>query len=396
MTKLTDKTIFTAELADNDFVHGVDVSDTSQDVAGSSYKVPIYKIRQIRVTRTVFVDYAYGTTAANGALVERMDRPFNTKAEALAKAKLLLSPTSTDRVLISVAMGFSSQPIVYLSNTDGVDWDLNGGSINTIGVNGAIDDGGFNVDTVIYNANKITSSAFGVFQTGSGSNTTINAKRIKSVFCTGGTQIINSTIENTDELASNEANGSCTQTVNGDIILNVTTNLGFGFTVNSCGTNSYQKINGDIIVNSIGGGAGGSFINRCFDGIQIINGNQYFTGAITKLSGSSIEGNGSSTIDGDIICSSFAGSVALANDSGTGTVTIKSGSRLKSGAANAITKTSGILILQGGVSLISTTNSIAGTAGQKVKVHGTVVEKYAPSLVGVYEIGTVITNVLVN
>lgn len=264
-------------------------------VAGKIYSLlydgtqfQISDITATRVSRTVFVDYVNGTTAAAGALIERFDKPFSTKAEAMAVAKASMSPTATNRVLISVAMGTSSEPISFLSATLGVDWDLNGGSINVVaGAISAIDDGGFAVDTVIYNAHTIQTSAvatgFGVNTSNAASIMTVNAKTISSIANTGvlssaGTQNINSNVTGTFGAA-------CSSSGFQNVVGNITSTAGVGAFSLSGGT---QVIRGTVVGV---GGVGASCLSTA---------TQTIFGTVSSNNTGATCGSGTQTIYGNV------------------------------------------------------------------------------------------------
>lgn len=87
MAKLTDKTAFGGTLADEDLLHLVDVSDTTQDPEGSSYKLSIAQLFGGRLTYGNIALVAEYTGADTG-IAGRWDRPFKSwiTAEAAISA----------------------------------------------------------------------------------------------------------------------------------------------------------------------------------------------------------------------------------------------------------------------------------------------------------------------
>lgn len=362
---------------------------------------------ELFVQRTVFVDYTYGNDGTGQ--VERLDLPFQTKAAALTAA-LTLTPTATDRVLISVAMGLSSLPITYTSSVLGVDWDLNGGSIDiSSGAIGAVDDGGNIVDTVVYNAKDLKTSGTSTgssVQTSAGSVMTIHgnvSSSAASADCatTSGIQIIYG-----DITGSTGSNGA--ECIGATGIQRVYGNINTVSTGAFC-SNGEQYIYGNIESSgSIGANASAGTQIICGDvshtgggssGVDAVicsgTASQRITGNITNTDTHATTGYGiNKTSTGT---SEYSGNVTAVNSPAlnvtSGTTRINSGSRLVSSGANAVTKSGGVLILEGGMALIATTNSIAGAG--TVLVYGTIVQNVAEAGTIVYDVGVVITDVAV-
>lgn len=83
MGKLTGRTAFSDTVAEADLLHLVDVSDTSQDPAGSSYKMTIAQLFGGRLT---YGNVAFVTnySGADTGIAGRVDRPFKTALAAQA------------------------------------------------------------------------------------------------------------------------------------------------------------------------------------------------------------------------------------------------------------------------------------------------------------------------
>lgn len=89
MTKLTDKTAFSATLADGDLLHIVDVSDTTDNAAGSSYKLSLLNLlKYIFSTSNSITAYA-GGGQTNATALTAFDNNVTTVATDNDSVKLL-------------------------------------------------------------------------------------------------------------------------------------------------------------------------------------------------------------------------------------------------------------------------------------------------------------------
>ena len=67
MSFLTDETLFTGTLSNSDLLHLVDVSDTTQNPAGSSFKVTIEKLKEVFSDNIYNID---GTLTGNRTILQ--------------------------------------------------------------------------------------------------------------------------------------------------------------------------------------------------------------------------------------------------------------------------------------------------------------------------------------
>ena len=213
-------------------------------------------VSSIPISRTVFVDYVFGNDATG--LPQRLDKPFKTKVAAILSA-ITLTPTATDRVLISVAMGTSSEPIYFPSAQSGIDFDLNGGSIITANATyAAFDDsngagGNYAIDSIVYNAETLSHTLAGkqgLLTANSTSLVIINGNVSSDLNigakCSDGIQLINGNVSGVLSLQLLAG----TQTINGDCTGDI---------------ESYSGV--QYVEGNIGGGV------RCIGGVQTIIGN---------------------------------------------------------------------------------------------------------------------------
>ena len=103
MAILTSKTAFAGTLADGDLLHLVDVSDTTDDATGSSFKLLLSQLKLYcngLVANTIFVSKSGNDSTG---LVERMDKPFLTISAAITACNVAFaSRTVSSRVKIIV------------------------------------------------------------------------------------------------------------------------------------------------------------------------------------------------------------------------------------------------------------------------------------------------------
>lgn len=354
------------------------------------------------VSRTIFVDYVNGTTLALGALPQRFDKPFNTKAEAITAA-LTLTPTATNRVMINVACGLSSEGIVFTQITNGVDFNLNGGSINvSSGATAAVDDGGFAVNSIIYDANNIetsgTNTAPCIYQTAA-SNIIVNANKIKSItkgaYASGGVQLINSDIEVSGIYPTGASSaGTAILTVNGNILSSGTscnsTNSS-SIIVNGNLTTSYQGIiafsSSNITING-NISSSGTTADACAmqsTGNVVINGN--ISGGIHAAYSN---GSGNLTINGNLTCNTNYPAMQII----LGVVKIGAGSRIQTTGVtmNAIIKSGGTLILNSPTLIATGTNSIFSTGAQSVIIYGSGQQNKIQDANTTFKVGSMVTS----
>lgn len=291
------------------------------------------------VSKTVFVDYVNGNDVTGAP--ESMIFPFKTKAAAIVSA-LTLSPNASNRVIIWVWNGLSTEGIVFTQSTIGIDFNLNGGSINvSSGSNAAIDDGNFACDSIIYNANTI--------QCTGGTGSSIHTRNISTFF-----------------------------TINA---INIT---------NSVATTVIFNQNGNLIVN--GNIKGGALVQNIVSsqGVStIINGN--IVGTNTGNTTGLIVAAGICKLNGDV---TSAGINAIGISAGTlttnGRIVANSASR------NSILKTGGILILESPIIVAgSGAFSVNSTTAQNIIIYGMGQQNLAENGNTTYKVGTMITDVLV-
>lgn len=339
MTKLTSRTAISTDPDDLDLFHIVDVSDTSQDSAGSSFKMTLNKLFS---TRT-FVKYNC-FVSKNGSdstgKVERLDRPFLTIAAARA-AMIVAYPLAGRaaagiRLLTTVFSGIYNEQVI-LDNLQ--DYDLTNCIIDVVSGSTiySIDDNNVACDSIIYGTAQIkrsTAGTGGTFRTQNSSSSvriycdyTYTSITGTNILCTNGTQTIYA------KFFLQSDDGDCVKCSAGQQIINC---------------NSIGSVNG-IAVNQSGGlqviyaydiaGSGGNGI-KTTGGIQRINADQV---------------DSDSTVAG--IC---AGGTQYINKA-----------RLVTGGTNtdAYTQTSGTAIINN-CTFIATGTGKSITASSTVKVYG--------------------------
>ncbi len=151
-------------------------------------------VTPLYVSNTVFVDVTYGSNSAG--LVERRDRPFQTKsaavAAALAKWNGVISPvpSATNRILIWVDSIYSNE-VITLSNF--IDWNLNNCVLeSTIAGTSTITDNNIAVNSIIYGQSNLKSTVSGgttngIYIQNSGSAVVITCNDITSTGTGGAT-----------------------------------------------------------------------------------------------------------------------------------------------------------------------------------------------------------------
>lgn len=339
-------------------------------------------LSSIPVSRTVFVDYVDGNNGT--ALVERMDKPFLTKAAALTAA-LTMSPTATNRVLIWVWNGLSTEAITFTVGTIGVDFNLNNGSINvTSGTSAAIDDGNFACDSVIYNAKDINSTGgfqIAVRTQNAGTVFTINAVSFsRRVQCDNGTQNIQC---NTISDASNDALGV---------------------------TNGLVNINCKTITGNIRGihaSGGAATVNVTCDKITAVtsDGIQVGVTSVINLKGDVISSatNGAQ-INASGVLNHISGDITGLNSAlnavSGGTFKSAPGSRLVATGVNkpAISLGNGaasVIILNSATLIATGSNSIVAAVPKSVLIYGHGQQNVIEDANTTYQVGNMTTNVLV-
>lgn len=86
--KLTDRTLFAGVLSDSDLIHIVDVSDTTNSAAGSSYKLTILQLLSHLLSVDSYTAFAGGGQASATALTS-YDNNITTVATANDSVKLM-------------------------------------------------------------------------------------------------------------------------------------------------------------------------------------------------------------------------------------------------------------------------------------------------------------------
>lgn len=135
--KLTDRTLFASTLEDNDLVHIVDVSDSSQNPAGSSYKLRLSQLKlflDIQEIQDELDDHIADTDNPHSVTKSQVGLG-NVDNTSDVNKPVSTAQAAADAVVLSTANAYSDSLLVSVF-VDCGNWDASGGLFPTTGGTG--------------------------------------------------------------------------------------------------------------------------------------------------------------------------------------------------------------------------------------------------------------------